>query len=167
MRINVVDGRAITDPADSAPDTYWSDITSKPDTSNCKIPEMTEEQKKAQAEAAITDAVNKLDVSNDTSEDDVKNAIESALEEKKQSCEDMNNLTVDVVMKKENAAAGKDGNIEITVTIKDGDKELGTVELTKTIDKLPEEKNSDREGICEGQQCKGCSVRRMQGCAGI
>lgn len=166
MRINAVDGRAITDPADSAPDTYWSDITSKPDTSNCKIPEMTEEQKKAQAEAAITDAVNKLDVSNDTSEDDVKNAIESALEEKKQSCEDMNNLTVDVVMKKENAAAGKDGNIEITVTIKDGDKELGTVELTKTIDKLPEEKTVIEKAYAKGNSVKVVLSEECKGAQG-
>lgn len=137
MRINAVDGRAITDPADSAPNTYWGDITEKPDTSNCTIPEMTEEQKKVQAESAVTDAVNGLTVSNATSEEDVKKVIENALEAKKQNCSDMSNITVDVAVKKEDAAVGKDGSIKITVTIKDGDKELDKIELTKTIEKLP------------------------------
>ncbi len=137
MRINAVDGRAITDPADSAPNTYWGDITEKPDTSNCTIPEMTEEQKKIQAESAVRDAVNGLTVSNATSEDDLKKVIEKALEAKKQNYSDMSNITVDVAVKKEDAAVGKDGGIKITITIKDGDKELDKIELTKTIEKLP------------------------------
>ena len=166
MRIGAVDGRAITDPADSAPDTYWDDITSKPDISNCKIPEMTEEQKKAQAESAVTDAVNNLTVSNDTSEDDVKKAIESALETKKQNFTDMSNITVDVVMKKENAAAGKDGSIKITVTIKDGDKTLDTVDLTKTIEKLPKEKEMIQKAYARGNNVKVVLAKECKGAQG-
>lgn len=118
MRINAVDGRAITDPADSAPNTYWGDITEKPDTSNCTIPEMTEEQKKIQAESAVRDAVNGLTVSNATSEDDLKKVIEKALEAKKQNYSDMSNITVDVAVKKEDAAVGKTEVLRLQLPLK-------------------------------------------------
>lgn len=139
-RINAVDGRAITDPADSAPDTYWGDITEKPDISNCTIPEMTEEQKVTLAKSAITEAIDSLTVSNDTSEDEVRKAIEDSLEQKKQTYTEMSNIVVDIVVEKVNAVAGKDGSVKITVTIKnkENEKELDVVEQIKTIEKLPE-----------------------------